>query len=1211
MKSLVPMTRPKAGAAAALVVALAVLVFAAAPALAVTPKFSALAGFTVGDSPHSVVVGDFNGDGKPDVVTASHTGSTISVLLGLGNGKLAAARSVTVGLHPSAIVAADFNGDGKLDLAVANSGSGTVSILHGNGAGGFTLAQTVAVGAGPMSIASGDFNRDGKPDLAVTCYTGQTISVLLQNSAGVFVAQALAVPASLPFDLEGPRAIAVADVDHDGKLDIVFTTSFVRNDTYIENLGIYYGDGAGGFTLDPDHSYVSVPDGVMDLSISTVNGLTEIVGASWTADAIWMSAESGPGERSFTDPTKDADHPVLKGAGYPGSVIVQDFNGDGVPDVAATIPGKDEIKFWLSRWGESCWTLAADHLAWQSIVTLPAGDRPGPMAVADLNRDGAGDFVVGDYGSDKVSVLTRTWPIRGGAAFEPFALSSIGTGAEFSRIALGDLDQDDSPDLVSTAGSYLWDPSTSTFGSGAAHTVGGDVCLADVNGDGRLDLVAALTASNQVSVALGLTGGGFGSPTTFATGAGPVRVLVADVNGDGRPDIVTSNGTAGSVSVLLGDGGGSFAAPIDTAVGTSPLGIAAGDVNRDGRLDLVVADNGGTTVSVLLGDGTGAFTTSDVTVGAQPAAVGLGDFNRDGKLDLVVGTATGSVSVLPGDGVGGFGSATTVACPAGATELAIADFTTDGKLDVAATAPHNGGLYGVSLLAGNGAGGLTVAGDLTVPGNTVTGLATADMNRDGAPDLVVGSYDPATPANGRVYEFTNDTFAPFTNAHLRVDVGFSGGGGSGAAVDPDSVSVLRGGIALIPVADGGAGYLSVDFSGGGGLGAIATAKVKAGAITAITIDDPGAGYTSAPAVVISGGGGSGASATATVVGGAVTAVTVTAGGTGYSALTVTLTGGGGSGATATAEVVSGAVAAVTVINPGTGYFSPVVNGTDPIDKVIYWIGHPLTITLDPGDDGAGMSVPPDTWYQYKTAGFVAGYKVAVKAPADHSADGVSALRPYSADKVGNTEDWLPYRIGIDTTKPALADNAPSGWTNDPVTVVALSASDAGSGLVNDEFMTISGWGFSVGPKQTESAATLYVPAPYDHANDGVHAITFQTRDMVGNLASKTFYVRIDTVRPTISAPASISARASGTAILRYRVIDGANGAGAATVKVVVRNARGATVEVWKLGKRKTNTWLTLEFPPPAAHGHYTVLTYATDLAGNVQQNVGQTKLTVR
>ena len=138
MKALVRRAHPRAGAAAVVAVALLMLVFAVAPALAVTPKFSAATAFTVGDAPHAIAVGDFNGDGKLDVATASHSGSTISILLGLGDGKFAAAKTVTVGSHPSAIVAADFNGDGKLDLAVANNGSNTVSILHGNGAGGFT-----------------------------------------------------------------------------------------------------------------------------------------------------------------------------------------------------------------------------------------------------------------------------------------------------------------------------------------------------------------------------------------------------------------------------------------------------------------------------------------------------------------------------------------------------------------------------------------------------------------------------------------------------------------------------------------------------------------------------------------------------------------------------------------------------------------------------------------------------------------------------------------------------------------------------------------------------------------------------------------------------------------------------------------------------------------------------------------------------------------
>ena len=180
-------------------------------------------------------------------------------------------------------MAADFNGDGKLDLAVANSGSNTVSILHGNGAGGFTLAQTMAVGAGPMQMASGDFNGDGRLDLAVTCYTGQCISVLLQNGAGSFQASTLPIPASPPYQLEGPRAIAIADADHDGKLDIIFTSSFRRYDDYIEDLCIYYGNGTGGFDAN------SNPTGDFDGSASPT--------ASWTSP--WAISTTTASPRSW------------------------------------------------------------------------------------------------------------------------------------------------------------------------------------------------------------------------------------------------------------------------------------------------------------------------------------------------------------------------------------------------------------------------------------------------------------------------------------------------------------------------------------------------------------------------------------------------------------------------------------------------------------------------------------------------------------------------------------------------------------------------------------------------------------------------------------------------------------------------------------------------------------------------------------------------
>ena len=1032
------------GVATLAVVAVALLLFAAAPALAVTPTFATPAGFAVGDSPHAIVTGDFNRDGRPDVAVADSGSDTVSILLGLGNGKLAAAKSIKVGTQPTGVAVADFNGDGKLDLAVANSGSNTVSILRGNGAGGFTLVQSIAVGAGPMSIAAGDFNHDGRCDLVVTCYTAQCLCVLMQDSAGRFVASRLAAPTRSSFQREGPRAIAVADVDHDGNLDIVFTTSFVKMGSYSENLAVYYGDGSGAF--DTTQPTLTVPDGVMDLSVFTSNGpaarasgtsssaaggLSEIVGASWTTDKVWDMVQAGA--RTFSAPATLVDN-----VGYPGSLVVGDFNGDRIPDIAVTLPQRNEVQLTVSRAGKP----------YQTKLILSVGERPGPMVAADMNRDGTDDLVVGDYGANKVEVLTRTSPLRTGAGFEPYVESSGGTASELSHLAVGDLNGDGQFDAVSTLSSFLGS-SDGTFGAPLAHAAGDDVCLADVNSDGIADLVSTDTADDQVSIALGAGDGSFVSPTSFATGVGPTRLVVADLNGDGKPDIATTNAD-GTVSILLGDGAGSFVAQPAVTVGASPQGIAVGDFNRDGKLDLAVANSGGSTVSVLLGSGTGAFSTTDVTVGAAPEAVAVGDFNRDGKLDLVVGTASGSVSVLLGDGAGGFGSPATVHSPAGATQLVVGDFTTDGKLDVAATTAHTGGAYGVSLLSGNGAGSLATALNLTVPGNNVSAIAAADFNHDGALDLLVGGADASAPAQGALYEFVNDTFAPATNVGVTGDV---------------------------------------------------------------------------------------------------------------------------------------------------------YDGTS-----VYWVPRACTVILDPIDDGAGMSAPPSTWFRYGTAGFVRGTRFTVAAPADHSNDGVKSFRVFSVDRVGNVEDWLEYSIGVDTVKPSLSDDASSGWTNDPVTEIALAAHDTGSGL-SDDPLQISGWGYSLETVPTAAAATVTVPAPYDHTNDGVHTFTFKQHDNVGNGASKTFVVRIDTVRPTVSVSAASMLRYGPS--IRYRVLDGSNGCGASVVKLVVFNHHGAKVDSWALGTVKTGVWNSIEFPAPSALGTYTCRFYATDLAGNVQQKVGQTTFTVR
>src|SRR5207245_1738207 len=162
------------------------------PALADTVSFVARRDYEAGQSPVSVVVGDFNGDGVPDLAVANEldldlSGGTVEVLLGKDDGTFQAARTVVAArARRTSIVVGDFNGDGKPDLAVANFGSNTVSVLLGNGDGTFQAPLTVASATGPRSVAVGDFNGDGTLDLAVADWGSNTVSVLLGNGDGTF-----------------------------------------------------------------------------------------------------------------------------------------------------------------------------------------------------------------------------------------------------------------------------------------------------------------------------------------------------------------------------------------------------------------------------------------------------------------------------------------------------------------------------------------------------------------------------------------------------------------------------------------------------------------------------------------------------------------------------------------------------------------------------------------------------------------------------------------------------------------------------------------------------------------------------------------------------------------------------------------------------------------------------------------------------------------
>lgn len=149
-----------------------------------TGSFSTPTKFALGGAqgPRAISVGEFSGDGIPDLAVVNTGTSNVSVLLGNGMGGFGAATNFGVGMSPVAAALGDFNLDGKTDLVAVNQDSNNVSVLPGSGSGGFGVITNILVGFSPRSVAVGDFNKDGKPDLAVANANSNDVTILLNTS---------------------------------------------------------------------------------------------------------------------------------------------------------------------------------------------------------------------------------------------------------------------------------------------------------------------------------------------------------------------------------------------------------------------------------------------------------------------------------------------------------------------------------------------------------------------------------------------------------------------------------------------------------------------------------------------------------------------------------------------------------------------------------------------------------------------------------------------------------------------------------------------------------------------------------------------------------------------------------------------------------------------------------------------------------------------
>jgi hypothetical protein len=664
---------------------------------------------------NSVAIGDVNGDGKPDLATASSTFNAVIVFFGDGTGHFNSSKSFdSGGIFPTYILLRDLNGDSKSDLIVANnsspSGGGNIATFLGDNAGNFSAAKAFAVGSGPISMAVRDFNGDNQPDVAVINSTSGNMSVLLGDGAGNFSA---AVNYSVGSTLS---AVVAGDFNADGRLDLATLTP---GGTVV----IFRGDGAGSF--------------------------------------------SPVAHFPATGPTNSLDGSAL---------TLGDFNGDGRPDLAALNQFQAGLGILLNSCGSSVGSqlrLLASSFAGSEGISF--GDNGSAsftvIRVGDITGSAGVDYAT----SDGTAIAGQDYTaIAGTLSFAPGDIFKSAT-ATLLNDQITETDETFTVTLSNVTGASLGSPGTAPIiivDDDPPPTISISNATVSEGNSGNANAVFSVTLShpsafpitvNYTSADDAATAGSDYQATsgtlTFNPGETSKTIPVV-VNGDTAGEVnetfTITLSSPSNASILVGQGLGTivdddfgcpaptFGAPLDLMAETNPADVAIGDFNADGKKDLAVANRGSRSVSILRGNGNGGFTApTQFTVGNAPVRIIAADFNLDGKLDLITANSNFSsdeysISVLLGNGAGSF-TVNTTSPVIGLTNLVVADLNADGKLDVAILGSASASK--VSVLFGNGAGGFGAPSASYSVGTSPQFLIAADLNGDSKPDLITSNLN--------------------------------------------------------------------------------------------------------------------------------------------------------------------------------------------------------------------------------------------------------------------------------------------------------------------------------------------------------------------------------------------------------------------------------------------------------------------------------------
>ncbi|MDR3738507.1 MAG: FG-GAP-like repeat-containing protein [Terracidiphilus sp.] len=547
----------------------------------------------------AIAVGDFNGDGIPDLAGLYYCdpgcpgdnlspGSTVTVMLGNGDGTFKAPiNSPSPASTPGSIAVGDFNGDGIPDLAFANYLSGTVTVMLGNGDGTFASTPvSPAAGSEPYSIAVDDFNGDGIPDLAVANLGSNTVTVLLGNGDGTFASTSVS-----PVTGSGLSSIAIGDFNGDGIPDLAVAKHMVVANLWSNTVTVLLGNGDGTFAS------------------------------------------------KFVSPATDGSASPL--------IAVGDFNRDGIPDLAIIDTGRNSTVSVLLGIGDGTFTLT-------STISIPVLN-PYPIAVGDFNGDGIPDLAVssasGDYLDERCTILLG----NGDGTFT----ATSGTG-EYGLIAASDFNGDGISDLIQTMGVFhgsppLWSVSLSNTQAATGTATGIALPVAM----GTQQVVASYTGDSSygssISSAISLAPAK-GTPSVTVTALpqsaayGTSVTLTAKVTGSGLTPTGTvqfsdQNGPLGTGT--LDSGAVATFATNALSAGSHAITVSySGDSNYNAAISaelLLPVSSGfkvsGTAVTVSPGATTGNTSTITVTAG--------GDFTGSVVLTAAVTSSPAGAKYLP------------------------------------------------------------------------------------------------------------------------------------------------------------------------------------------------------------------------------------------------------------------------------------------------------------------------------------------------------------------------------------------------------------------------------------------------------------------------------------------------------------------------------------------------------------------------------------